>query len=122
MVDNKVKLGVIGLISLLLGFGGSVLLTPIEFQNAYICNATKIGIFYGGISSTGATGYPYQKGNATGSFKCATKWVPLKQYTDMMGIDPYTLIQQSQPKQIIPPQSQSKGKQYICNNEGCVEK
>jgi len=77
-MENK-YVGIIGIITLLLGFGGSILLTPTEQVNTYYCESSNtVGVFYGGISGTGLTAYPYIQ-NRTKSVKCETGWVKLSE-------------------------------------------
>ena len=46
---DKMYIGIIGLISLLLG--GSVFLNEDELRNTFYCTATEdVGVFYGGIN------------------------------------------------------------------------
>jgi len=57
-MENKTKYGIIGALSLLVAFGGYMTLTQQELDNSYYCpSSAQWGIFYGGISSTGYTGY-----------------------------------------------------------------
>ena len=97
-MENKIKTGIIGLISMLMVMGGTLYLTPEQLDNAFICLATEeIGVFYGGISSTGLTAYPYSE-NRTGYVRCKkdgvnSVWISLKDYADEQGIDILDLIQ-----------------------------
>ena len=100
-MENKLKTGIIGLISLLAVFGGTIYLTPDQLDNAYYCIATEeIGIFYGGISGTGLTAYPYSE-NRTDYERCQrggvnSVWVPLIKYADEIGINALDLITRNQ--------------------------
>lgn len=92
---DKMYIGIIGLISLLLG--GSVFLTEDEFNQAFYCTATEeIGIFYGGISGTGLTAYPYIE-NRTDFERCkkdgiSGTWIPLIEYLEDQEIDILSLL------------------------------
>lgn len=96
-MENKVKTGIVGLFSLLVVFGGTLYLTPEQLDNAYFCIATEeIGIFYGGISSTGLTAYPYAE-NRSDYVRCKkdgvnSVWVPLKDYAEEQEIDILDLL------------------------------
>ena len=60
-MNDKVKYGIVGLLCILAGFGGNIYLTQEQLDNAFYCSATEeVGIFYGGVSSTGLTAYPYE--------------------------------------------------------------
>jgi len=107
MVEAK-TVGIIGILALLAGFGGSLLLTPTQQENTYVCTSTEqIGIFYGGISSTGLTAYPYVE-NRSNSVRCTNgKWVKLSEYAKNHTVD-FT-------------KPQVGGIQYSCNQKTCVK-
>ena len=96
MID-KTKTGLIGAITLLLVFGGVLYFSPEQLDNAYICDLTEeIGIFYGGISKTGLTAYPYEE-NRTNYVRCKKDgvkgvWIPLKEYAKENEINESDLI------------------------------
>jgi len=98
MVDYA-KVGIVGLLTLLVGMGGVLILTPKEQAASYSCSATgQFGIFYGGISSTGKTAYPYAE-NKSGSKLCSTGWVKMNF--------------NEQPPEI-------NAKKYLCDIQRCV--
>ena len=78
----KGTLGVLALVSIVLA---TMYLTPEQIQNSYFCTATEeIGVFYGGISGTALTAYPYKE-NRSGFVRCIKGemrgvWIPLKDY------------------------------------------
>lgn len=122
-MDDVLK-GIVGLITLIAVFGGGMYLSQDQLDSAYYCTATgEFGIFYGGISSTGITAYPFAE-NRTQPTYCLTSqgtkisWVRLTDYAKEIGIDPLELIQQKPSEVPIG----IWGKQYICNQEGCTEK
>jgi len=119
MVD-KLKAGIIGVLSLLAIFGGTILLTQEEVDNSYYCPSTsQWGIFYGGVSSTGLTAYPYAE-NKTNYVRCTkSTWVKLVDYAAELGITPEQLMEQLPEEEIILPQN--IGKKYICGQISCVE-
>ena len=58
-MNEMQRAGIIGVFFLLIGSGGTLILDQGELEHAYICDQTgELGIFYGGISGTGLTGYP----------------------------------------------------------------
>jgi len=125
MID-KTKTGLIGLISLLAVFGGTLYLTPEQLANTYYCSASEeIGIFYGGVSGTGLTAYPYKE-NRTDYERCNKAgikgvWIPLVDYAEEMGIDPMLII--NEPKNITQKQitiSYPNGKVYECVFEDAI--
>ena len=96
-MENKIKTGIIGLFTLLAVFGGTLYLTPEQLDNAYFCTATEeIGIFYGGISGTGLTAYPYieNRSNYERCQKVGIKgvWISLVEYAKEQEIDPMLII------------------------------
>ncbi len=96
-MNEKLKHGgLVGLITLLLIFGGNMLLTEDELNNAYICTYNeKWGVFYGGVSPTGKTAYPYIE-NKTNYRICRNGiWMDLRTYAETKGVDPLTLLQSS---------------------------
>ena len=118
-LENKVKTGIIGLISLLVVFGGTLYFTPEQLDNAYYCLATKeIGICYGGISGTGLTCYPHAE-NRSNYERCKkdgvnSVWVPLKDYAEEQGIDILDLMTQNETKEGDVVNVQYNGKEYFC--------
>jgi len=118
-MENKVKTGIIGLISLLAVFGGTLYLTPEQLDNAYFCIATEeIGVFYGGISSTGLTAYPYTE-NRSDYVRCKkdgvnSVWVPLKEYAEEQGIDILDLIAKNNTNEGDIVNINYNGKEYSC--------
>jgi hypothetical protein len=81
---DKQKIGLIGLVTILLAFGGTVLLTPLEFESAYICAPTNQLAIFSRLSSTGKTGY-YMDGNIEKSLLCKSgttslAWTKLSVY------------------------------------------
>jgi len=117
-MENKIKYGIIGALSLLVAFGGYMTLTQQELDNSYYCPSSgQWGIFYGGISSTGLTAYPFTE-NKSGYVRCVnSKWVKLGDYASELGITPEQLmeLQPEAPIQGI------WGKQYKCNQINCEE-
>ncbi len=122
-MEDNAKYGIIGMIALLAGVGGYMILTPGELDNSYYCPSSgEFGVFYGGISSTGLTAYPYKE-NKTDYSRCTnSKWILLKDYSAEIGITPEELMGE----QTFQNQSQNQfnniwGKQYYCNQLNCVE-
>lgn len=78
-----------------------------EPNNTFICTTTQeVGVFYGGISSTGLTAYPYKE-NRTDSKRCSNgKWVLFEDYY--------------KPNEVIQPQT-SDGTKYSCNQVECIK-
>ena len=95
-----------------------------ELKDYYICSVNdNILEFKGGISSTGYTGYPYLESRA-GYKRCGTTenkgiWVNLKEYGKMIGLDPYTLLEENEVKTDVP--NPTEGKSWKCNHEGCIK-
>lgn len=84
-------------------FGGIVLLSSEEQANAYYCESTnQVGVFYGGISSTGLTAYPFKE-NRTNYVRCSSLWIKLNDVKIMGEI------------------SSGGGVTYNCDNIRCVK-
>lgn len=117
-VKEKVKTGIVAILLMLAGFGGSQVLTPDQLDNAYICPLNdNIGVFHR-LSSSGKTGYYYDVDNNEIRASCRSgrtyePWMSLKQYAEEKGVN---LIEQEQQ------QAQRMGSNIInCNPDGCVE-
>ena len=115
LADNKVT-GIIGLVMLLAGFGGSQFISQDSLSSIYVCSASiQYGIFYGGISSTGLIAYPYSQ-NRTGSVKCTGGvWMSLVDYAKLNNVGIESFIQISVPQPI----SQAMGRVYTCDRFKC---
>ena len=90
----KIWAGIIGVIGLLLGFGGSQLISIDIVDNSYVCSSNdKLGIF---DRLSGARGY-YT--NEVGEEKYNTcingNWVTVKDYAKSKGIDPKVFIKEA---------------------------
>lgn len=117
-MENKVKYGIVGLLSLLVAFGGYMTLTQQELDNSYYCPSSGVwGIFYGGISSTGLTAYPYAE-NKTNYVRCTnSKWILLEDYAKELNIT-FEEVLELQPDVFI---SRVWGKSYSCDTTNCTE-
>jgi hypothetical protein len=123
---TKIGAGIIGLLTILSVFGGYLVLTPEQLSNTFYCTASEeIGIFYGGISGTGLTAYPYTE-NRSDYVRCQKAgikgtWILLTEYAEELGIDPIELI--SKPKDILNKEiiiNYPNGKSYECVFEDLV--
>jgi hypothetical protein len=79
-LKQSVKYGLVGLVTLLAGFGGFVVLNDAELDNAYYCTSKgTVGVFES-LSATGVTGY-WLEGGVKKQATCTKGfWVPLRQY------------------------------------------
>ena len=119
MDKKQIAQGTAGIIGIFLIIIGTIYFTPEQLDNSYICLATEeVGIFYGGISGTGLSAYPYKE-NRSDFERCyalngdKSSWVRLTDYLDEVGLDEFL-----QP-QIV---QHNLGKSYLCSVNGCVEK
>jgi len=89
------RTGLIGMFLVLLvgtggGIGATLMLEPGELDHAFVCsNSGQVGIFYGGISSSGYTAYPFVE-NRTGSKTCSFDgvkgtWMKCADYASLHG-------------------------------------
>lgn len=121
-MENKIQKGIIGILSLLVVFGGAMYLTQDEFDNAYVCDLTEeVGIFYGGISNSGLTGYPHAE-NRTEYKRCKKDgingdWIPLSIYLEEQGISFNDLLEK---KIISNPPAPAEGIKWECSPKECV--
>ncbi len=119
IMENKIKVGIIGLITLLAAIGGTIYLTPEELDNAYFCLATEeIGIFYGGISGTGLSAYPYIE-NRSDYVRCKKNevnsvWVSLKDYAEEQGINVLDLLVKEKKEEGNIVNIEYNGQEYSC--------
>lgn len=115
-MENTTKYGIAGLVGLLIIFGGTIYLTQDEFDNAYVCTTTEEwGLFYGGVSSTGLTAYPFKE-NRTQYKRCIDgKWISLEKYAKEKGKNPFEVIQN---KQVYVEETQQQySSVIICNGK-----
>jgi len=121
METKQIATGTAGIIGILLAILGTLYFTPEQLENTYVCLATEeVGIFYGGISGTGLSAYPYKE-NRSDFERCyasngdKSSWVKLNDYLEEQEIN---LDEFLQPKIIV---QQNLGKSYLCSVEGCIE-
>lgn len=112
--------GTIGIVGVILIIIGTVYFTPEQLENTYICLATEeIGIFYGGISLTGLSAYPYKE-NRSDYERCyapdgnKSSWVKIVDYLEEYDIDLNDLLKPEETSQNI-------GKKYLCSVDNCTE-
>ncbi len=141
---KNITIGVLLILSALAGMGGSILLEPEQYENAYLCDVTeKVGVFLGGISGTAYTGYPHAE-DRTDPARCNVeydgqvhkgKWVDLKEYAEEQGVDPLTFLAGQESKVVVIKEEgtievvevvnndlvpSSKSGDYCCSTERCV--
>lgn len=97
-MDQKITYGIIGVLALLAGFGGSQLLSQDTIDHTYVCNVTEqIGTFTR-LSSTFKTGYyPDPNNSSIELSKVCTngKWIKLADYAAIKGVDPVSFLLQA---------------------------
>lgn len=120
MKKKQIAQSAAGIIGIFLIIIGTVYFTPEQLENTYVCLATEeVGIFYGGISGTGLSAYPYSE-NRTNVERCyasngdKSSWIKLIDYLEDSEID---LSEFLQPKIV----SQNIGKKYLCSVDNCTE-
>jgi hypothetical protein len=97
-MDNNIAYGSIGMLSLLLVFGGTLYLSQSQLDNAYVCSTTQQVYVFDHLSSTMKTGYWIENGLS-------------KSVTCRNGI--FTKVNFIKEEPI--------GKKYICNQINCTE-
>jgi len=88
---TKDRVGLLGVITVLAVYGGTVTLTLAEAENTYYCNlSNEIAVFHR-LSASGKTGYymvdGVEKGLACRSGYTYAEWISLRQYAEENGID-----------------------------------
>lgn len=84
MVDNKKTYGIIAILSMLLGFGGNMIISD---DNTYVCTTNEnIGVFER-LSSTQKTGYWTENGTEQSSVCRNGYWITIKEYAKNQGIN-----------------------------------
>lgn len=116
MANENLTRGIIGLVAILAGFGGSMYLTHDQLNHAYVCSTNQeVGIF-DRLSSTMKTGY-WMENNIEKSKVCKNgNWIKLKDYAEQNNISISTILNQI-------PGIESGGnsaRSYSCNYERCV--
>ena len=120
-MNDKLAYGLIGTLLLLVGFGGSQLLTQGQLDNAYVCTTNENVAIFQRLSSTMKTGYYLDEDGVEQSIVCRNGfWVSLKEYATSKGVTIDSLLQKSllisdsnyttQWKNVV---------QYRCSNQGC---
>ena len=120
-MKKQIVKGTSGVLGALLIIIGTVYFTPEQLENTYVCLATEeIGIFYGGISGTGLSAYPYKE-NRTDVERCyasngdKSSWVKLTDYLEDSEIDSTDLLK---PNEII--KSKNIPEKYLCSVDNCT--
>ena len=122
MENSKITSGIIGLLLILTGFGGSQILTSEQLDNAYFCELTQeVGVF-DRFSSSMKTGYVTNSDGTENKFACRdgrvySEWVLLKDYAKEKGINPETLIKPIQEKLA----TTKSGNRFICGVGKCLK-
>lgn len=115
-MDEKIRTGIIALITALVAFGGSQYLTAEELENTYYCQLTgEIGIF-DRLSSSSKTGYYIDSHGNEESESCRKgytyePWIPLLEYAESQGLSVQDLINTS-------PSSMAE-RAEVCGRQGC---
>lgn len=121
---DKVYVGIFGLVVLLAGFGGTLLLTPNQLDNAYVCTTNEKVAIFDRLSSTSKTGYYTDLATKEVKSNACTNgvWVKLTKYAEQKGVDVNTFLDKNlEPEKIIP-SARSGAKSYSCDVSGCIEK
>ncbi len=96
MVEKETKIwsGLIGLIGLLIGFGGSTYLSADTIDNTYVCNINeKLGVFDRLTSSHKSGYYIDELGDERRKVCTNGQWIPLNEYAKQKGVDPQTYLE-----------------------------
>lgn len=98
-MDQKINYGIIGILALLAGFGGSTLINQDSFENTYVCTSNEnLGVFER-LSSTQKTGYYIDPFNASNELSKVCRngfWISLNDYAQSRGVDPKTFLANKQ--------------------------
>jgi len=113
---QNIQKGIIGILALLMGFGGSLLLSQNQIDSAYICTANENVGFFDSFSSTMKTGYWSDDSGDHSSVCRGGYWVKLVDYAKEKGVDPKIFLYK---ENIIEEPSQG-GIKYRCDYRECV--
>jgi hypothetical protein len=107
-MNKEINYGAIGLLSIIvLAMGGTIMLSPEELDNAYICSVNQHVVIAERLSDTHKTAYFNDESKV-----CRNgEWLPLKQYAKDNNIDINVLINAD---------VETANVQYSCNNKECV--
>ena len=91
--------GIIGIVLLLVGYGGSEFLTVDIVENTFVCNANdNLGVFPGSpehpksLSGTAGTGYWVDEGGNNRRSRCSGGWQQIDDYDKDNGVDPESYL------------------------------
>lgn len=116
-MSENTRRGVIGLVALLLGFGGSMMLDQDSIDHGYVCNMNEKLAFFDRLSSTSKTGY-WMEGGIEKSSACTNgQWIKLSAYAQSKGVSVEQMLIQIQSVKPAAPTAKS----YYCYPEprGC---
>lgn len=117
---DKKTVGIISVVMLLLGFGGSQTLSSDELSNAYVCPLTKeLGIFPEGLSSSGKTGYYIdstgtKKGESCNEGRTFEPWISLVSYAELNNVNVAEFLNEQTPEDITLVQVKGTQGIYYC--------
>ena len=121
-MTDKITYGILGLITtMILGFGGYMVLTPDQLDHAYVCTINEKVGFFDSLSATGKTGYWVLDGINKSSVCINGIWKPLKTYAKEKGVDVNIFLN---PSNMITPDDSNKQNsnmlQVKCDVNGCI--
>lgn len=114
---NKKLLGIVGILSMLLGSIGTVVLTPDQLDHSYVCSVNEKVAVFDRISSTAKTGYWNDAGTEKSSTCTSGTWIPLKKYATDHNISIESLLNKPMPE--LSGWDCSKNNCYSCNEKKC---
>lgn len=119
---DKITAGIIGLVALLVGFGGSQMLTEEQIDKAYVCELTEELAIFDRVSDSQKTGY-YTENGSEEAERCNEgynygKWIPLREYAEMNNITVDEFLNEENKENKTNPSEYSSSK-YKCNSQGC---
>ncbi len=109
---SKITYGLIGILSLLAGFGGSIFLDQDTLDNTYFCTSNeKIAVFES-LSSTSKTGYWTEEGIERRSVCRNGIWMKFSDYLESTGKSINLLSDDSF--------EYTMSEKYLCNQKECI--
>lgn len=92
-MNENISRGIIAVLAIMAGFGGSLTLDQDSLDHAYICTINEnVGVF-DRLSSTNKTGYYFDEKGVEQSKVCRNgEWINLIDYAKMRGVDPLILL------------------------------
>lgn len=118
-MDSKLIYGIVGVFAMLIGVGGTVLLTQDQFDKTYVCPLNEQVAVFSRLSPSLKTGYYTLSDGTEQAVSCRlgqtyVSWVKLVDYAKSKGFDPNSFIVQNKANTGV-----TEGTKWLCSPNGC---